>query len=154
MHLGLVGLINSEGFRIVDVDALLGSRGGHGSTGEESILAVPWLRLVTAHVLSLGHTWLIACLSATLALRLPLVANVLASFAIFVVSNVLAGLGLGHQVGGLLPVLALFNIDEALQFSVLPVSLTYFLLCLAYAVSYGSGLLLLGLSWFGRHDIP
>lgn len=153
MHLGLVALINSEGFRIVDVEALL-SRRQQAQVSDAAIIQVPWWRLIAAHLLTLGHTWLIACLSATLALRLPLVANVLASFAIFVASNVLAGLGLGHQLGGILPLLALFNIDEALQFSALPLSPAYFLLCLGYALSYGAGLLLLGLAWFGRHDIP
>lgn len=150
-HLALVALVNTYGF---EPGAGHHHHDGHHHHVHFEPVWVPWGRLAGAHALALAGTAAMTCLAAALALRLGLVANILVCFAVFVGSHLLTGIGLGVHAAGLVPALALFNIDEALQFPDLRPSLGYFLLCLCYAALYSAGFLLAGLALFKRQDIP
>ncbi len=114
-------------------------------------LWVPWREVVLAHLLGLAHGAVMTCLATVLALRLPLVANILASFAAFVVSHVAAGLGL--MGGVVLPALALFQVDDSIQLPGHPLSLGYVCLTMLYSAMYCAGCLAIGLALFKRQDI-
>jgi hypothetical protein len=114
-------------------------------------LWVPWREVALAHLLGLGHGAVMTCLATVLALRLPLVANILACFAAFVASHVAAGLG---WMGGLaLPALALFQVDDSIQLPGHPLSLGYLGLTMLYTAMYCAGCLAIGLALFKRQDI-
>lgn len=115
-------------------------------------LWVPWGRLAGAHVLALAHAAVTTALAAVLALRLPLIANILVCFAVFVLGHLLPGLGLYGAV--VIPALALFNVDDALQLASQPLTLGYGLLTFLYALLCCAGCGLLGLAVFARQDIP
>jgi len=124
---------------------------GHHHGEEFSDLWVPWMPVIAAHGLALAHTAVLTCLATVLALRLSLVTNILICFAIFVLSNVLAGAG---TMGGLLlPALPLFNLDDSIQLSDHPVSFSYLLLTALYTALYCAGCLLTGLALFKRQDL-
>ena len=114
-------------------------------------LWVPWREVVLAHVLGLGHGAVMACLATVLALRLPLVANILTCFAAFVASHVAAGLGVMGLVA--LPALALFQVDDSIQLPGHPLSLGYLGLTMLYSAMYCAGCLAIGLALFKRQDI-
>jgi hypothetical protein len=115
-------------------------------------LWVPWGRLAAAHLLGLAQSGVLTCVAAVLALRLPLIANILACFALFVLGHLLPGL----EVTGatLIPALALFNVDDSLQLMSQTLSWTYCGLSFIYASLFCAGTLLLGLATFARQDIP
>lgn len=114
-------------------------------------LWVPWREVILAHLLGLAHGAVMTCLATVLALRLPLVANILACFAAFVVSHVAAGLGF---MGGVaLPALALFQVDDSIQLPGHPLSLGYLGLTMLYSAMYCAGCLAIGLALFKRQDI-
>lgn len=114
-------------------------------------LWVPWSTVLSAHLLSTFHSAIFACLAAVLALRLGLVANILVCFAIFVLSNLLAGAGLMGLV--VIPALTFFNLDDSIQLPGHPLSLSYLGLTMLYTALYCAGCLLLGLALFKRQDI-
>jgi ABC-type Na+ efflux pump permease subunit len=121
----------------------------HGFTDD---LWVPWARMVGAHLLALAHAGVTTALAAVLALRLPLVANILACFAIFVLGHLLPGLGWHGLL--LIPDLAAFNVDDSLQLVSQPLTVGYCLLTFLYALLCCTGCGLLGLAVFARQDIP
>ena len=141
-HLGVLAYAQYTGF---EDDPVRRDFVGHED------LWVPWREVVMAHLLGLAHGAVMTCLATVLALRLPLVANILACFATFVVSHVAAGLGL---MGGVaLPALALFQVDDSIQLPGHPLSLGYLGLTLLYSAMYCAGCLAIGLALFKRQDI-
>jgi ABC-type transport system involved in multi-copper enzyme maturation permease subunit len=114
-------------------------------------LWVPWREVIWAHVLALCHSAVMTCLAAVLALRLPLVSNILLCFAVFVVSHVAAGMGITGLV--VLPTLTLFQVDDSIQLPDHPLSLGYLGLTMLYTVMYCTGCLFIGLAMFKRQDI-
>ena len=107
---------------------------------------------LAAHGLALAHSAIMVCIATVLALRLPLIANILACFALFVLGHLLAGF---HHMGAVvIPALALFNIDDTMQFQTQTCSTAYFVFSLLYAVLYCTGILSIGLALFKRQDIP
>ncbi|MBA3686730.1 MAG: hypothetical protein H0W72_16020 [Planctomycetes bacterium] len=143
-HAAALGLALYTGFED------LGDNHDHGSLTQG--LSVPWDAVIAAHLLSLAHTAILTCLAAVLALRLPLIANILACFALFVLGHLLPGLDIMGAV--LVPALAAFNIDDALQLPGQRLSWTYCGTACLYAVLYCAGCLLVGLAVFKRQDIP
>lgn len=121
----------------------------HGFGGD---LWVPWGRLVGAHALAACHAGLTTCLAAVLALRLPLIANILSCFAVFVLGHLLPGLGVNGVV--VIPALAVFNVDDTLQLASQTLTWGYCLLTFLYACLCYAGCGLLGLAVFARQDIP
>jgi hypothetical protein len=82
-----------------------------------------------------------------------LVGTVLASFAVFVASHVLAGLGQHGAV--LLPALGLGNLDEALQFPAgAALGPAYLGLCVLHSLLYAGAALFLAQAFFAHQDIP
>lgn len=122
------------------------------SYGLDNDLWVPWGRLIGAHLLGLAHSAVLTCIAAVLALRIHLIANILACFALFILGHLLPGL----EVTGatLIPALALFNVDDSLQLMQQTLSWTYCGLSFFYASLFCAGTLLLGLAAFARQDIP
>lgn len=111
-----------------------------------------WGRLTVAHGLCLFQILLFCCISAVLALRLPLVINIVASFGVFI---------LGHMLGSwqwngalLIPALSLFNLDSALQFHDLPLTMGYIIGTCGYALTFCTACLCLGLALIKGQDIP
>jgi ABC-type transport system involved in multi-copper enzyme maturation permease subunit len=114
-------------------------------------LQVPWTTILAAHGLGLVHGLVFSCLATVLALRLPLIANILGCFAIFVIANLLAGSGfLGMFV---IPALTLYNLDDSIQLPDRPLSVAYVSLTMLYSTLYCGGCLLIGLALFKRQDI-
>ena len=150
VHLLIIAVINREGFDFYESG---GHHHGHDH-GEGVVEWLPWSRIVMGHVLAVVGAGVMTCLASALALRLPLVANVLCCFGLFVLAHVLAGIGHATLAAGLIPGLALFNLDDALHFEDMPVDPGYFVLCLTYAVLYACGALTVGLALFERQDIP
>ena len=122
------------------------------NTGFSNDLWVPWGRLIAAHLLGLAHSAVLTCLAAVLALRLPLIANILTCFAIFILGHLL--FGLGWTGATVIPALALFNVDDSLQLVQQTLSWTYCGISFIYASLFCAGTLLLGLATFARQDIP
>ncbi|MDA3963631.1 MAG: hypothetical protein PF961_22825 [Planctomycetota bacterium] len=148
-HLGIIALVNSKGFDFYE------SGPGHGHDhGEGLVEWLPWGRILAGHALAMANTAVMTCLAAALALRLPLVANILCCFAVFVLAHLLAGTGHATSAAFAIPALALFSVDEGLRFSDSPITLGYFVLCLSYAILYACGALAGGLALFKRQDIP
>lgn len=114
-------------------------------------LWVPWREVALAHLLGLAHGAVMTCVATVLALRLPLIANILACFALFVLSHVAAGLG--FMGGVVLPALALFQVDDSIQLPGHPLSLGYLGLTMLYSAMYCAGCLAIGLALFKRQDI-
>ncbi len=142
-HLLLLWLAGRTGFEgALDAD--------HGPSG--MALAVPWQPVIAAHLLALLHTGLLGCIAAVLALRLALIANILVCFALFVLGHVLAGMKLMGAV--VVPALALFNVDDAIQLGGQGLSWGYLGSTALYTLLFATGSLLLGLSLFQRQDIP
>ena len=111
-----------------------------------------WGRLAVAHGFCILHMLLFCCVSAVLALRLPLVVNIIPSFGIFV---------LGHMLGSwqwhgavLIPALNVFNLDSSLQFHDLQISLSYVLSTISYALLFCAACISLGLAMIKGQDIP
>jgi len=93
----------------------------------------------------------LTCVAAVLALRLPLIANILACFALFVLGHLLPGLGV---LGGVVvPALATFNVDDSLQLIGQRLDWTYGVAAFIYASLSCGGWLLLGHALFSRQDI-
>ena len=133
----------------------LGARTGFEETLESAgpdALQVPWKQVVAAHLLVLLHGALMASVACVLALRLALVANILVCFALFVVGHLLAGIKLMGAV--VIPALALFNVDDAIQLVGQPLSWGYVASAALYTILFSTGSLLLGLAMFQRQDIP
>ena len=150
LHLAIVYLVSRLGFDFYESG---GSHAGHDH-GEGVVEWLPWGRLVAGHLLAVVNAGVMTCLAASLALRLPLVANILCCFALFVLAHVLAGTGHATSVAGLVPALALFTVDDSLHFEDMRLDVGYFLLCLTYAALYACGALAIGLACFKRQDIP
>ena len=156
--LGIWLTVVAAGLVLAGVHCLLlwlGGRTGFEETFEASAteaIAVPWKQVAAAHVLALLHSGLMACIAAVLALRLALVANILVCFGLFVVGHLLAGIKLMGAV--VIPALALFNIDDAIQIADQPLSWVYVASAALYTILFAAGSLLLGLSLFQRQDIP
>jgi ABC-type transport system involved in multi-copper enzyme maturation permease subunit len=142
LHLGILAYAQFTGF---EDDPARRDFVGHED------LWIPWREVILAHVLGLAHGAMLACLATVLALRLPLIANILACFAIFVASHVAAGMGVMGAVA--LPALALFQVDDSIQLPGHPLSLGYLGLTLLYSVMYCAGCLAIGLALFKRQDI-
>lgn len=142
LHLGVLGYAQYTGF---EDDPARRDFVGHED------LWVPWREVILAHLLGLAHSAVITCLATVLALRLPLVANILACFAVFVVSHVAAGLG--FMGGVVVPALALFQVDDSIQLPGHPLSLGYLGLTVLYSAMYCAGSLAIGLALFKRQDI-
>ncbi len=114
-------------------------------------LWVPWREVIWAHVLALCHSAVMVCLAAVLALKLPLVSNILVCFAVFVFSHIAAGMGFSGFV--VLPTLTLFQVDDSIQLPDHSLSLGYLGLTMLYTVMYCTGCLFIGLAMFKRQDI-
>lgn len=112
----------------------------------------PYGRLLAAYLLVLAHTGVLTSLAAALAVRLPLVVNLGACFACFVLAHLLAASGWHGAV--IIPALDLLHLDEALQFDDLGLGYPYLVLGLGHATLYSLGSLLIGLSLFQAQDIP
>jgi ABC-type transport system involved in multi-copper enzyme maturation permease subunit len=141
-HLGILGLAFHTGF----------ADDPHNHYQREAAgLWVPWAAVISAHGLALAHSAVMACLATVLALRLSLVANILVCFAMFVLGHLLAGMG--FMGAGVIPALALFNLDDCIQLPGHPVSGPYLLLTVLYMALYCAGCLLIGLALFKRQDI-
>jgi len=138
-HVGLLAAGSITGF----------SGGGAVSDGR---IPVPWAAVVAAHGLGLAHTGTLACISTVLALRLPLVANIVTCFAVFVIAHLLGSAGwLG---AGVIPALPIFNLDDALQIPGTPVPWEVVTGALLYSALFGAGWLAIGSAMFARQDIP
>jgi ABC-type transport system involved in multi-copper enzyme maturation permease subunit len=151
LHLAIIAVINRQGFDFYE------SRGGHHhghDHGEGVVDWLPWARIIAGQAMAIVAAGVMTCVAATLALRLPLVANVLCCFGLFVLAHLLAGTGHATTVAGLIPSLALFNLDDALHFDDMALTPGYFVLCLTYAALYACGALSIGLALFKRQDIP
>ncbi|MHC5067364.1 MAG: ABC transporter permease [Planctomycetota bacterium] len=149
-HLLVIGMVNDYGF---DFFTSGGSHAGHDH-GEGIVEWIPWGRIAGAHALAVIHAGILTSLAASLALRLGLIANIIACFALFVAAHLLAGIGHATNMAALVPSLPLFAIDEALQFPDATIEPSYFLLCLLYALLYAGGAMCIGLALFKRQDIP
>jgi len=122
----------------------------HGHADDDTAW-IPWIPLLAAHGLGLAHSAILVCIAAVLALRLGLVANILISFAVFVLGHLLA---VGSAAGTLvMPVLALFNIDDTILFRDQSLSWTYCISAALYAALHCAGCLFLGLALFKRQDL-
>ena len=135
---------------LLTMGSVTGFEGG-GAVGDGRI-PVPWSAVVAAHGLGLAHTGVLACISAVLALRLPLVANIMASFGLFVLAHLLGSIGwLGAIV---IPALPIFNLDDALQLPGTPVPWDLVASALLYSALFAAGWLAIGSALFKRQDIP
>lgn len=114
-------------------------------------LHVAWVPVLTAHALGLGHSAVLACIAAVLALRLSLVANIIACFAIFLAGHILPSVGVMGATA--VPALAVFNLDDCIQLD-LPVSSGYLAMTALYTACVCAGWLCIGLAVFERQDIP
>jgi hypothetical protein len=114
-------------------------------------LPVQWQVVVVAHLLAGAHAACLGAISATLALRLGLVANILTCFAIFVAGHLLSAAGIPGAL--VIPGLALFNLDDAIQLNS-PVTSVYVAMTVLYTALFCAGWLMLGLAWFKHQDIP
>ena len=130
--------------------SITGFEGG-GAVGDGRI-PVPWAAVGAAHLLGLAHTGVLACISGVLALRLPLVANIIASFGLFVGSHLLGSLGWLGAV--FVPALPAFNLDDALQLPGTPVPWSLVASALLYSALFAAGWLAVGSALFARQDIP
>ena len=141
VHAGLLWLGGRSGFE----DPL-------ASHSAADAISVPWQPILVAHALGFLHGGVMACVAAVLALRLALVANILACFGIFVTGHLLAGMKLMGAV--VIPALSIFNVDDAIQLMGQSVSWTYVGSAALYSILFAAGCLLVGLSVFQRQDIP
>jgi hypothetical protein len=115
-------------------------------------IAIPWQPVIASHVLAFLHTGVLACVACVLALRVPLMTNILVCFALFVVGHLLAGMGV---IGaGIVPALSLYNVDDAVQLANQSVSVGYLLSTALYSLIFAAGSLLIGYALFQRQDIP
>jgi hypothetical protein len=130
--------------------AITGFEGG-GAVADGQ-LSVPWAAVVAAHVLGLAHTLVLAAIAAVLALRLPLVANIITCFGVFVGAHLLGSLG--WQGAVLIPALGAFNLDDALQLPRVDVPWDVVGLALLYSLLAAAGWLSVGTALFNRQDIP
>ena len=118
----------------------------------DEIIAVPWASVIAAHGLALCHSGVLASAAAILALRLPLAANILGCFALFIAGHLLSASGI---LGGVvIPGLAVFNIDDSIQLTGTAPSPAYLLGAVLYSALFGTGCWLIGLALFQRQDIP
>lgn len=146
-HLGALAVAGSTGFE----DADHGHDHGHAHAAWDSSIAVPWAPVVAAHVLGLGHAAALVAVATVLALRLGLVANILACFGVFLLGHLLPASGV--MGAGPLPALAVFQLDDAIQLA-LPVSAGYLAMTGLYTVLFCAGWMCIGLAVFERQDIP
>jgi ABC-type transport system involved in multi-copper enzyme maturation permease subunit len=146
--LGVVSLANQAGFDLLEMDV----RGHAAHHYAPDLEWVPYERLIQGALLAAAGQFTLVCLGAALALRLPLVANALVCFAVFVLANLLGQLGAASTL--VLPALHLFTIDDAIHFQDIEVTPAYFTICLLSAGLYGAACLLVGLAGFARQDIP
>jgi len=117
----------------------------------DDVWVVPWRSLAAAHILALAHSAVLVCIATALALRLPLAANIIACFAVFVLGHLLAGMKI--MGGVVIPALALFNIDDTIQLPMQPISWQYVGGTVLYALMFAAGSLFLALAVFKRQDI-
>ena len=141
VHAGLLWLGGRSGFE----DAL-------DSHNAADAIAVPWRPVLIAHGLALLHSGLMSCIATVLALRLALIANILSCFGLFVLGHLLAGMKLTGAL--VVPALALFNIDDAIQLMDQPLGWAYVASTALYTGLFAAGSLLIGLALFERQDIP
>lgn len=139
-HFGAIRLGLATGFELE-----------HDRWSEGADLVAPWAPVAAAHLLGLAHAAVMATIATVLALRLPLVANIIACFALFVLGHLLAGFGWAGAV--VVPGLALFNLDDAIQLGE-GLSWAYVAGTVGYALLFCGGWLCLGLALFERQDIP
>jgi hypothetical protein len=111
-----------------------------------------WGAVLAAHGFALVHGAVLACVAAVLALRLHLAANILTCFALFVLGHLLAGLGV--MGAGVVPALALFNLDDHIQLEGMRLTTGYCLGTMLYSLLFCTGSLLVGTALFERQDIP
>jgi hypothetical protein len=140
-HLGALALAKATGFELVHDDH------HHGADPD---LRVEWAAVVAAHALGWLHSACLTAIAAVLAIRLGLVANILACFALFVGGHLL--LGLGWTGAGPVPALAVFNLDDAIQLGT-GVSSAYLALTGLYTALFCAGWLLVGAAILERQDI-
>lgn len=114
-------------------------------------LWLSWSSVLAAHLMAMTHSAVMSCLASVLALRLPLIANILACFAVFAGGHLLSGMGI--MGAGPIPALAIFNLDDSIQFRDHPVSPVYLGMTGLYTALYCAGCLFTGLALFRRQDI-
>jgi len=142
-HAGLLAWALHYGFEV--------GNGHHHDHGGSETLWLSWSAVLSAHLLAMMQSALFSSVATVLALRLPLVANILCCFAIFVAGHVIANVGaMGF---GPLPALVLFQIDDVIQFSDHHLSGRYLGLTGLYTALACAGWLLSGLALFRRQDI-
>lgn len=145
-HAGALAVAGATGFE----DAHDHGDHTHAPTWDTAI-AVPWAPVIAAHALGLGHAAALVAVATVLALRLGLVANILACFGVFLLGHLLPASGI--MGAGPLPALAVFQLDDAIQLS-LPVSGAYLAMTGLYTALFCAGWLCIGLAVFERQDIP
>ncbi len=142
-HAALLAVAMHHGFDLGDHH--------HHHHGADEELVLSWGGVLAAHAMAMAHGAVLACLATVLAVRLPLVANILVAFAVFCGGHLLAGAGLMGV--GPVPALALFNLDDVIQFQDHPVSPAYLGMTGLYTALYCAGCLFTGLALFRRQDI-
>jgi len=143
LHCGLLYVGWKTGFETFNLSS---------ADGADPEAVVRWGAVITGHVLVLGHSAVMAAVATVLALRLALVANILACFALFVLGHLLAGFGM--MGAGVVPALALFNIDDHIQLSGMLLSPLYLAATGLYMALFCAGSLVIGWALFERQDIP
>lgn len=118
----------------------------------EDVGYLPWFGTLSAHLLGLAGNITLVCLAALLSLKIPLAGTIVITFGAFVLAH--AAATSGWPSVGILPALQLFNVDDALHFSDVDITPTYFILSLAHALLYGGACLIIGVSVLQRQDIP
>ncbi len=140
-HIGGLWLAQSTGFEL--------DHEGHHHGGESN-LTVPWTAVLAAHALGLCHSATLVAIASVLALRFALVTNILVCFGIFLGGHLLAGAGLTGA--GVIPALAAFNLDDAIQLGT-GVSGQYLALTGLYTALFSTGWVLVGAALLDRQDI-
>lgn len=157
LHYAALVVVDQYGFDFLEGGGGHSHQGdGHGH-GQEHVYKVdwiPWGRMAAAHVLATLNAVVMTAVACSIALRFSLVPTVLTCFALFVLAHLAAGSGHATTGASILPALALFNVDEALQFQDMPLTIGHFILCLTYGGLYAAGSVLLGLAVFNQQDIP
>jgi hypothetical protein len=108
--------------------------------------------VLAGHALALLHAAVLAAVAAVLALRLALTANILVCFALFVLGHLIAGFG--WMGAGLIPALAVYNVDDHIQLSGMFLTPGYLAATGLYTALFCAGCMCIGWALFERQDIP
>lgn len=107
--------------------------------------------ILANHGLAALHSITMTSVACALAIWLPPIPALLASFAVFVGGHLLTGINTAGAIA--IPALPLLRADELLQDPTMRVDPAYFVLCACYTGLYVAGCLVIATSWFKRQDI-